>query len=900
MSHATACIDIDHQVMKIKRNVFTKKNLLSSLFENKMIISTPKSITINHWLAKQVITMEHPVANGDKYVYWVAGGLSWNKWYDKNSDEKVYTDEEIISMRTCNYDIRYIYYNDKDNLLVKDKIIFIYNNIILVLQQILLAIGINTTIKTTNFNYDGTMFEDTNAYPNKKTYNITLVLNELPENQGGAKKPHRKNHMERVRAARKLANLVANVSRQNPKLEKTLYDIYRSELLNKTIVEFNFQAIQQSMTQTDASVSGRPNFSIKLFKETYLKITDVGYTDIDDHKTIEEKLNKLNGLGLITYSYLNTCNKEQNLGLNVDIYRQTLFFEKELKNNYSEIAEYFKRSLLDNYYNVFSRTNFFNVFFVQNINKIYYKYSAINDTYAIFIDYIERWLMSIFRPAINSFIREINEELMPLGVVLFIAGGDAMRRYDFNISSTKDIDTKLYIGHKKQEYIAKNDMPGYEEFKKNIKLIIVKHIVKLRNYLETHFRNLFTIRTLETHEHGNEIKELDYSNIPLEFVNPDTEQTFKLFFTLDNDNIQHFRTREIRPSDNFPVNLFSIDYESNIVIEYKVNTTGEIRTKEMKYTISLLDVVLQEDDYNDTYYTMKENDIPVASLSFLKDDLNITYTTEDRAVARITSGKYIKDIERYKKLCYITYFPQPPEEPLTTEQFNIISEKIESLYANGNKDIETKFNIIIYKLQNKLEFNIFDVIICIQLVRTSGLSLLLKKATDLSELDKRYLNILKKLIANIANFQVNIYNEKLNKNIGSNYTNYRDDKDNIININYRELFTKLVEADDGKLKHMITYNNTGIRRLFTEYGIVRRTTQSAAKSTTAKAVPAIKKSTSRAVPSVPVAKATPAIKKSTSRAVPSAPAPVAKATPVFVPPSATSRTTRRGTVFGNP
>ena len=151
---------------------------------------------------------------------------------------------------------------------------------------------------------------------------------------------------------------------------------------------------------------------------------------------------------------------------------------------------------------------------------------------------------------------------------------------------------------------------------------------------------------------------------------------------------------------------------------------------------------------------------------------------------------------------------------------------------------------------------------------------------------------LKKLIEDIANFQVNIYNEKLNKNIGRNYTDYQDDTNNSININYRELFTKLVEADDGKLKHKITYNNIGIRRLFTQYGIVYRKTQSATKSrsapksTTAKPVPAIKKSSSRASSSVPAP-------------VP-VPVPVAKATPVFVQPSATSRTTRRGTKFGSP
>ena len=95
---------------------------------------------------------------------------------------------------------------------------------------------------------------------------------------------------------------------------------------------------------------------------------------------------------------------------------------------------------------MFKNTNFFNIFFIEKIRENINKYSAINGTYEKFIDYVERWLMSIFRPAINSFIIEINDELYKkYNIKLFIAGGDAMRRYNYNISSTKDIDTKLYI-----------------------------------------------------------------------------------------------------------------------------------------------------------------------------------------------------------------------------------------------------------------------------------------------------------------------------------------------------------------------------------------------------------------------------------------------------------------------
>ena len=63
------------------------------------------------------------------------------------------------------------------------------------------------------------------------------------------------------------------------------------------------------------------------------------------------------------------------------------------------------------------------------------------------MDYIEKWFISKFRPAINSCILEINADLEKFNVKLFISGGDAMRRYKNDISFTKDIDTKLYINN---------------------------------------------------------------------------------------------------------------------------------------------------------------------------------------------------------------------------------------------------------------------------------------------------------------------------------------------------------------------------------------------------------------------------------------------------------------------
>lgn len=790
------CFNIEENIKQIKRNVFTKKRLLSELLNEKELLLNENPIKINDWLAKEIIRIE--ANNNNAYVYWVAGGLSWNNWWF-NRIGKILNEEEDISMLIANYDFRYIFYEDEK--LMKDKIKTIYD-IVFILQALLLKNKLNTTIKTTNFNYDANdNFIEGNKSINKKTYNIKLILNEIPDKQGGAK--IRKRRLLKKKA-RPLFNLLRQINPEKIHISADDYYNYRKELLNKIVVEFTFELFNNSGASMLRGATDL--FNIELFKKTYLLIPTIPYNDGDDYYTIKGKLNKLNEIGLLTYSYLNTSDKDQNLGLNIDLYRQKLYIEQKFKNNAEKIAEHFRKEILDNYYKVFKNTNFFNIFFIEKIRENINKYSAINGTYEKFIDYVERWLMSIFRPAINSFIIEINYELYKkYKIKLFIAGGDAMRRYNYNISSTKDIDTKLYIKNIKE---ISGSEETYDNIKIDVKEIIVRNIVKLRNYLENTFRDLFKITTIEINERGEKIiKVIDYSNTPVVFTNTKGEN-FKLFFVSQDKQNQHFRTREIKKSEKFPVDLFSIDYNATI---QKVNEKTNM-TKDNVLNISLLDVVLQEDDYNEGYCTTTNiNNISIASLNFLQYDLENTYSIEDRAIARISSGKYIKDIQRYKTLCS----DSPSKPAITPYNFTDASNLIQKVFAENNKEIETKFYIIIYKLEENLTFNIFDVLICIQLIPY------LKQISIYEQLTK--------LIEDIAYFKVNIYNENLNAIIPNNkYSEYKIENDtNIINNKYLALFEKLVFLTDGEQKHYINYNNEGIIRLLKKYSLYPTPSRSA-------------------------------------------------------------------------
>ncbi|GAQ92531.1 hypothetical protein KFL_010410040 [Klebsormidium nitens] len=64
------------------------------------------------------------------------------------------------------------------------------------------------------------------------------------------------------------------------------------------------------------------------------------------------------------------------------------------------------------------------------------------------LDEGEAQLIESLRPSLNAVIAALDDKLTQRGLGrIFVTGGDAMRRFNNRIKTSKNIDTKIYVGH---------------------------------------------------------------------------------------------------------------------------------------------------------------------------------------------------------------------------------------------------------------------------------------------------------------------------------------------------------------------------------------------------------------------------------------------------------------------
>jgi len=798
-------MNIDDNVNNIKKRALLNKKYLKELIEGLKI---KDNLSLNEIITKYILENED---NKDiNYVYWLDGGFSWFFSFD---DITNLSEEELSSLTTGYFRIHYIYNNYQK---LKIKIQEIYKQIENI-KKLLLEFNINTDIIINNItiNTDGTFnfIYDTNTLFKEPSFNIRLIINNDDLSIGGAKFKRKnkkiKFNLKKIKKIEKgiplLRILTDNkIELTEEKIEELIKKIKSKDFNKKTILSFYFEYFHENENKNK-------KFNIDFFKETYLKKNHF-FHDLDERF----KLNKLNNFGLMTYNFLNISNIEDEFGLNVDRYRQEIFIKKYKLNK----IEFFE-NLLKLYEIIFSKFKSYNCFFVDKINELINNFK--DPHFETFKDVIDKWFVSKFRPSINYFIIEINKELkQKFNVCLFIAGGDAMRRYENDISFTKDIDTKLYINNiEVLDTTILNEIKDLDInqqkliIKDKIVEIIVRHIVKLRNYLEEKIIDIF-YDFLQYDKDPNK----PFGTAILTFKTSSNE-IYKVDILLDDENklkFQQFRTRENKKRIDFPVDLYSIDFRTSIV---KYNEHNQEVLKK-NHDISILDVVLQDtDDFKDYYYKEIEG-IPVASLKFLLEDFYKTYNTDDRALARISSNKVIKDISRFNKIKDLYIRERNGTLDLSQNKYLIISN-IDDIINEFEKS-NIKDNIII----NNLLINIqkkqnIDLLLITEFKKTfisdKNVQLFISKFPNLK------LNLIDMIF-----FKKNFFNEDLSL-INQDISLYKED-DDFFRQNYYTLFSKLcsINNKDGAVRHVIMFYNPLITSAIKKIGIDKSESKSKSKA----------------------------------------------------------------------
>ena len=838
-------MNIEDNVKSIKDTALKNKQLLRNFLEGfKIDDDNGTEMAINDYINYKMLD-DLEKEEKSNYTYWTDTGLTWSSWYKKLL--KNLSDEQYKSITTGYFKFHYIIAEKvilKTNIeklfkfttLLSEKInekITKFNEYAKKVNKDANIIMFETKVKLVNINIkeDGSLdfIYDGSQLFKEPSCNIRLII--VPKTIGGAKFRMRNNKILRIPNLKNRQTQIPQrpqrpqgtygmlaIASEKINMDEFIINKNDFHLLNDT--SFNNKIILDFHLDYFYKTEKR-ELSISIYKSHYLEpITgDKTYEHGNLKKLLNrEKLNRLNETGMVTYCLLNLSAIDDEFGINVDKYRQGLFLNNIKKE---DIPDFFEK-LLHKYKVLFENFKSYNAFFIDKIREIINFHR--NKFFEDFKDFIDKWFVSKFRPYINSFIIEINKELFEdFKVILFIAGGDAMRRYKNDISFTKDIDTKLYIGNVTEKDLSDKikDLIKNERIKQgrrdiDVKLfikdcvvgIITEHIVKLRNYLEQNIKEIFDdILSYDRRDYDKGTKVLS-------FKTKDSIYYVDILLDSKNNGFQQFRTRENKKRHDFPVDLYSIDYRT-FIGEYDIITKKLIGRKKA-HDISILDVVLQDIDLFIPTYVKVFNNIPVASLDFLLEDFYKTYTTPDRALARISSGKVEKDIVRFNQIKDLYKKSRNHEEDKNDNNGILIIPDLDKIIRNLSLDKKRfkkrdVYNILLaflIKIKRRKPIKLMDINAIISIYMEF----------DFKDFINNY-PVLNIAINDMVFFKKNIYNEDLSK-IEDTYFKYTLDNDPIRQ-GYYDLFSKLcsMKNTDGLVRHVIMFSNAKILKAFNDIGI---------------------------------------------------------------------------------
>ena len=307
---------------------------------------------------------------------------------------------------------------------------------------------------------------------------------------------------------------------------------------------------------------------------------------------------------------------------------------------------------------------------------------------------IESSVIEVLRPYINKTILNINDELSKMEFYMidadrseteksrgnekltgvFILGGDALRRYKYDATKTKDIDAKIYIPLKIP--YANNDRAnidsGYHNEEKIFRCI-TGNLIKLLTYLENNKKTLFEALQKPEISHKEILGRGDENKIIID-----------IDFITEDPNMVNFKFRK-SGKPNFPADLYSIDYKC----VFKLTLREKIIM--IPIDIAFIDIVVKQEGrkFYNKFSVFAENNLPLARLEFLLSDLLNTYNENDLSLLRFFAGKSDKDYVRLN-LLWDLYFQQKSSEPI----YSIDTENVISFKSETNQQINRKLNTL--------------------------------------------------------------------------------------------------------------------------------------------------------------------------------------------------------------
>jgi hypothetical protein len=594
-------------------------------------------------------------STSSKFNYCISGSKSWynifKDYYDNNLLSE-YEKSAIHNNNTCDH---YYFINNNNTSIINE----IKTYILEALKNFIITIEdeLNANIKILensnkqvqllaardNSSYNKLLFKD-----NTEIFSLTLIISDIVPQfkapqplavqplapQPLAPQP-KKTRTKRMTNIEKAA--------ESEKEKKQMEDAKNRSKISRAERALLISAKREiSLAATGAKKGGSSNIIKKKILGFEINFRNIGDDFIDKiNDLIFPDSHYLNIYGL--YLFLQFAKYKffiKRDSYNVFKIREHIYNKLILIDEYKTNALF---TILNLYNNIFSYSN--NIFLYNELNKLAL---SSNPEIETFINNTEANIIECLRPYINQTIITINNNIKSLKFHnsynaekegkdisgIFIAGGDAIRRYSYNASVTKDIDSKIYIP---AEYDIYSNINNYII----INECIYKNLFKLASYLIC-MRNII-FRPLEYN--------LEKIFNSTEYNNYDCKVSFKL--KSDNPDFLNFRFRQL-PKNKFPVDLYSLDYRCIIKFEYKLKGSEEIKEYIHNYDIPFIDIVLEESqDNNYDKYAVISNNLPISSLDFLIQDLIKTYNNDISSLMRFINGKNTKDYDRFKLLVYI-------------------------------------------------------------------------------------------------------------------------------------------------------------------------------------------------------------------------------------------------------